>query len=167
MDKFNLKKYLAESKLLKENQYTYMNDNVLDMDYDKIRAYISTKKGDEFADDFIDGYNDDFYENVVRFFDKNPTPTDEEVLNFVDIEIEKEREKYIPAPNAPGGIGLKEDLSWSSHPSDVFTDEELDMVSDTLQDMYDTLDLRGEEGTDAVKSDALFNFIQGWFETLN
>ena len=62
---------------------------------------------------------------------------------------------------------LKEDLSWSSHPSDVFTDEELDMISDTLQDMYDTLDLRGEEGTDAVKSDALFNFIQGWFETLN
>jgi hypothetical protein len=62
---------------------------------------------------------------------------------------------------------LKEDLFDGNHPSDVFTDDQLDMVSDELQDMYDTLNLRGEEGTDAVKSDALFNFIQGWFETLN
>jgi len=37
------------------------------------------------------------------------------------------------------------------------------MVSDTLQDMYDTLNLRGEEGTDVDKSDALFTFIEGWF----
>ena len=33
--------------------------------------------------------NEDFYENVVRFLDKIKNPTDEEVLNFVDIEIEK------------------------------------------------------------------------------
>ena len=62
---------------------------------------------------------------------------------------------------------LKEDLFDGNHPSDVFTDEQLDMVSDTLQDMYDTLNLRGEEGTDVDKSDALFTFIEGWFESLN
>ena len=96
MKDFDLRKYLAEGKLLKEGEYTYMNDtntefgpDVLDLDYDKIRAYISTKKGDDFADNFIDGYNDNFYENVVRFFDKIENPTDEEVLNFIDIEIEK------------------------------------------------------------------------------
>ena len=108
MENFDLKKYLAEGRLLKEEKYTYMNDGVLDLDYDKIRAYISTKKGDDFADDFIDGYNDDFYENVVRFFDKIENPTDNEVLNFIDIEIKKEREEYIPADNAPGGKGLAE-----------------------------------------------------------
>ena len=96
MSNFDLTKYLAEGKLLKEGEYTYTNDtntefgpDVLDLDYDKIRAYISTKKGDDFADNFIDGYNDNFYENVVRFFDKIENPTDEEVLNFIDIEIEK------------------------------------------------------------------------------
>jgi hypothetical protein len=105
-------KSLAEGKLLNEAEYTEFIDDgenqYIDLDYNKIRAYISDKKGPDFADDFIDGYNDDFYENVVRFFDKIENPTDEEVLNFVDIEIEKEREKYIPAPNAPGGRGLAE-----------------------------------------------------------
>ena len=115
MSEFNFKNYLREGKLVKENQYTYINDDVLDMDYNKIRAYISTKKGDEFADDFIDGYNDNFYENVVRFFNQTPNPTDEEVLNFVDIEIRKKREKYIPAPNAPGGRGLKEDNNFGNN----------------------------------------------------
>ena len=110
MKDFDLKKYLAEGKLLKEAEYTEFVDDgenqYMDLDYSKIRTYISSKKGQDFADDFMDGYNDDFYENVVRFLDKIESPTDEEVLNFVDIEIEKEREKYIPAPNAPGGRGL-------------------------------------------------------------
>jgi hypothetical protein len=84
---------LTENKLLKEAEYTEFIDDgenqYIDLDYNKIRAYISNKKGPDFADDFIDGYNDDFYENVVRFLDKIENPTDEEVLNFVDIEIEK------------------------------------------------------------------------------
>ena len=95
-DNFDLKKYLAEGRLLKEGEYTYMNDantefgpDVLDLDYDKIRHYIANIKGDDFANNFIDGYNDDFYENVVRFFDKIENPTDEEVINFIDAEIEK------------------------------------------------------------------------------
>ena len=85
-----------EDFLLKEGEYTYMNDantefgpDVLDLDYDKIRHYIANIKGDDFANNFIDGYNDDFYENVVRFFDRIENPTDEEVINFIDAEIEK------------------------------------------------------------------------------
>jgi len=87
---------LSEGRLFKEGEYTYMNDantefgpDVLDLDYDKIRHYIANIKGDDFANNFLDGYNDDFYENVVRFFDKIENPTDEEVINFIDIEIKK------------------------------------------------------------------------------
>jgi len=92
----NIYNQVLDKFSLKEGEYTYMNDantefgpDVLDLDYDKIRHYIANIKGDDFANNFIDGYNDDFYENVVRFFDKNKNPTDEEVINFIDIEIEK------------------------------------------------------------------------------
>ena len=87
-------------KLIKEGEYTHMNDantefgpDVLDLEYDKIRAYISSKEGQDFADDFIDGYNDDFYENVVGFFEENENPTDVQVLQFIDSEIEKKLSK--------------------------------------------------------------------------
>tara|TARA_B000000557_G_C20669401_1_gene398171 strand:+ start:326 stop:820 length:495 start_codon:yes stop_codon:yes gene_type:complete len=110
MNDFDLKKYLADNRLLKEAKYTRLEDDgekrYMDLDYDSIRAYIAGKKGQDFADDFIDGYNDEFYENVVRFLNKTKKPTDKEVTDFIDIEIEKEREEYIPAPNAPGGRGL-------------------------------------------------------------
>jgi len=93
MKDFDLRKYLAEGKLLKEAEYTEFADDgenqYMDLDYSKIRAYISSKKGPDFADDFMSDANEDFYENVVRFLDKMENPTDEEVLNFVDIEIEK------------------------------------------------------------------------------
>jgi len=93
MNDFDLRKYLAEGKLLKEAEYTEFVDDgenqYIDLDYDKIRAYVSSKKGPDFADDFMSDANEDFYENVVRFLDKIKNPTDEEVLNFVDIEIEK------------------------------------------------------------------------------
>ena len=93
MKDFHLKKYLAENKLLKESEYTEFVDDgenqFMDLDYNKIRAYVSSKKGPDFANDFMSDANEDFYENVVRFLDKIESLTDEEVLNFVDIEIEK------------------------------------------------------------------------------
>ena len=85
--------FLNENKLLKEAEYTEFVDDgenqFMDLDYNKIRAYVSSKKGPDFADDFMSDANEDFYENVVRFLDKMENPTDKEVLNFVDIEIEK------------------------------------------------------------------------------
>jgi hypothetical protein len=56
------------------------------------------------------------------------------------------------------------------HPSDVFTDEQLDYITDTMMDMYEKLGLADENDpstTDVVKSDALFAAIEGFFETLD
>ena len=123
----NLKKvkdFLTENRLLKEENYTRLEDDgekrYIDLDYDSIRAYIAGKKGQDFADDFIDGYNDEFYENVVRFLNKTKKPTDKEVTDFIDIEIGKEREEYIPAPNAPGGRGLAENKLLKENIDDLF-----------------------------------------------
>ena len=57
-----------------------------------------------------------------------------------------------------------------NHPSDVFTDEQLDYITDTMMDMYEKLGLADENDpstTDVVKSDALFAAIEGFFETLD
>ena len=47
------------------------------------------------------------------------------------------------------------------HPSEVFTDAELDMASEMLRDMFDKLGLENN----IEKSDALVKYINGWFET--
>ena len=56
------------------------------------------------------------------------------------------------------------------HPTEVFTDEQLDMVSDMLIVMFKKLnintDLQTDTQEDQNKVDALFRFIDGWFETL-
>ena len=135
-------------KLIKEGEYTYMNDantefrpDVLDLDYDKIRAYISSKKGQDFADDFIDGYNDDFYENVVRFFAKIENPTDVQVLQFIDSEIEKTPSKYFPADNAPGAIAKKKEeianieMFKEDMPSEA--PEHMEAVADAVERAYE------------------------------
>ena len=50
-----------------------------------------------------------------------------------------------------------------NHPSEVFTDAELDMASEMLMDMFDKLGLENN----VEKSDALIDYINGWFETLD
>jgi len=56
------------------------------------------------------------------------------------------------------------------HPTEVFTDEQLDMVSDMLIVMFKKLnintDLQTSTQEDQNKIDALFDFIDGYFETL-
>jgi len=56
------------------------------------------------------------------------------------------------------------------HPTEVFTDEQLDMVSDMLDVMFKKLnintDLQTSTQEDQNKIDALFDFIDGYFETL-
>ena len=54
------------------------------------------------------------------------------------------------------------------HPTDVFSDEQLDYVTDMLKDMYEKLGLEKSPGeTDVVKADALMDRIEGFFETLD
>ena len=100
MGKIKLKEAISKmvKEELRETKSTYnvpptfpMDDGYTDLDYNKIRAYIATKKGQDFADDFMDTSNKGFYENVVEFLGMNEDPTDEEVFNFVDREIEKGR----------------------------------------------------------------------------
>jgi len=56
------------------------------------------------------------------------------------------------------------------HPTEVFTDEELDMVSDMLIVMFKKLNintgLQNDTQEDQNKVNALFDFIDGYFETL-
>jgi hypothetical protein len=56
------------------------------------------------------------------------------------------------------------------HPTEVFTDEELKIVSDMLIVMLKKLnintDLQTDTQEDQNKVDALFKFIDGYFETL-
>jgi hypothetical protein len=54
------------------------------------------------------------------------------------------------------------------HPTEVFSDEELDYIGDMLVAMYEKLGLGAGGGeTDAVKANALMDRIEGFFETLN
>ncbi len=54
------------------------------------------------------------------------------------------------------------------HPTEVFTDEELDYVGDMMVAMYEKLGLDAGDGeTDVVKALALSDRIEGFFETLN
>jgi len=56
------------------------------------------------------------------------------------------------------------------HPTDIFSDEELDYVGDMMVAMYEKLGLADEEdpsSTNVVKALALSDFIEGFFETLN
>jgi len=54
------------------------------------------------------------------------------------------------------------------HPTEVFSDEELDYIGDMLVAMYEKLGLEKSPGeTDVVKAGALMDRIEGFFETLN
>lgn len=50
-----------------------------------------------------------------------------------------------------------------NHPSEVFTDDELDMASEMLMNMFDRLGLENN----VEKSDALAKYINSWFEGLD
>ena len=53
------------------------------------------------------------------------------------------------------------------HPTEVFSDEELDYISDTMIEMYEKLGLDAGGGeTDVKKAIALSDRIDGFFETL-
>ena len=118
---------LEEGKLVKENQYTEFIDDgdnqYMEFNFDEVEAYVSAKKGEEFARDFSVGDNGDFNKSAMIFFEKNPNPTDAEALNFIDKEIDKAR-FYL---YAPGGRGLREDdLEEGRHYYGAGMDDEYD-----------------------------------------
>jgi len=81
----------------------------------------------------------------------------EEDLDNLDSEEEGELEIEDDTMLAEGRL-LKE-----NHPSEVFTDAELDMASKMLMNMFDKLGLENN----VEKSDALAKYINSWFEGLD
>lgn len=70
---------------------------------------------------------------------------------------------------------LEDSPSKKLHPTEVFTDEELDMVGGVLDDIFKKLNINTDYGRDDLqtytqedqnKVDALGDFIDGYFETL-
>ena len=54
------------------------------------------------------------------------------------------------------------------HPTEVFTDEELDYIGDMMEAMYEKLGLGAGDGeTDVKKALALSDRIEGFFQSLN
>ena len=75
MSNFDLRKYLAEGKLLKESKYTEFVDDgenkYMDFDYDAIRRDMG-EYGKTEAD----------YEYFLDYRDVEVEPTDEEIINW-------------------------------------------------------------------------------------
>lgn len=90
------------------------------------------------------------------------------VVKLIDAGIlqDSEKDKALKAldPKRP----LEEIKENRPHPTEVFSDEQLDYIGDMLVAMYEKLGLEKSPGeTDVVKAGALMDRIEGFFETLN
>ena len=83
-------------------------------------------------------------------------------------DTRKQGEALPTLESVKAAYEAKNDIKEES--TEVFTDEQLDYITDTMMDMYEKLGLADENDpstTDVVKSDALFAAIEGFFETLD
>ena len=158
MDNFDLKKYLAEGRILKEN----IDFPELEYEFEKTMRSIVVKPEvyfqgiiDASAEEIV---SDDYYErmNAVEM----GTYSAEEA-----VKLAKAWAKEKLSNLAEGKLNENR-----PHPTEVFTDEELDYVGDMMVAMYEKLGLADEEdpsSTNVVKALALSDRIEGFFETLN
>ena len=118
-------------------------------------------EGRLFEEDFKNPILDKYLKLKKSIDYKTVFPTD--LQSFVDSLDNTERE------------GLESDLAEGKlnenrpHPTEVFTDEELDYIGDMMVAMYEKLGLADEEdpsSTNVVKALALSDRIEGFFETL-
>ena len=185
MENFDLRKYLAEGKLLKEDK---------GINYLKDAFEIYLEGGDDFNKEVgetetVKFENDESLISKEKFkvaLQSLPTTVkvDAYNVNFKKVGNDiigtfKITEGKLLKENAPGydtrksGEALptlesvkaayeaKNDIKEEA--TEVFTDAELDMASEMLMDMYDKLGLE-----DSVeRSDALFKVIEAFFETLD
>ena len=213
MDKFNLKEYISNNPLLKEEvmvnpiimfggeEYIkgvitspddyghfeedaeWIKNNILTapkmmsiQDYMGLddewikQAQIETGGGGD-IDHIVDALDDHVEKGLI-------TPAEKaEAMKIVGLAYEDDGEyEEIFTPN-PDDITMMSDEELDEnrlikenrpHPSDVFTDEELDYIGDMMVAMYEKLGLdKGQGETDVVKALALADRIDGFFETLN
>ena len=192
MSNFDLKKYLAEGKLLKEeynlpdsdsNTDKYVNNHWDIILKDILRAHtdLRNSKGGENIPERPSQLDIDIvlgrFDGADEFTDVDPSVY-EDYFDFYDMYLvtqrDEENTKSISDEDYPkgnyDGYTKRDDLPKLSEgkllkeeSTEVFTDAELDMASEMLMDMYDKLGLE-----DSVeRSDALFKVIEAFFETLD
>ena len=192
MSNFDLKKYLAEGKLLKEEYNLPDSDSTTDQYVnnhwdgilkDILRAHtdLRNSKGGESIPEKPSQLDIDIvlgrFDGAGEFMDVDPNEYNE-YFDFYDMYLvtqrDEENTKSISDEDYPkgnyDGYTKRDDLPKLSEgkllkeeSTEVFTDAELDMASEMLMDMYDKLGLE-----DSVeRSDALFKVIEAFFETLD
>ena len=145
MDNFNLRKYLAEGRLLKED---FPNQKYYDLLNDLRDAGLLNKSG-------ISGLQSKFNlskEKAKEIFD--------EYLKDLKAEQPDAFDFFMRDLNEAEPIRRK--------PADeVFTDDELDYISDTMIEMYEKLGLDAGGGeTDVLKAITLSDRIESFFQNL-
>ena len=166
MENFDLKKYLAEGKLLKEEPKPY-TDEIRKGEVDGLAADIELE-GDarqKFISDLMkatkDGSWDTFYDIADKIMSKYLAEGKTLNESAPGYDTRKQGEALPTLESVKAAYEAKNDIKEES--TEVFTDAELDMASDMLMDMYDKLGLE-----DSVeRSDALFKVIEAFFETLD
>lgn len=140
MDNFNLKKYLAEGRLLKEDFEDFPNQKYYDLLNDLRDAGLLNKSG-------ISGLQSKFdlsKEKAKEIFDEYLKDLEAEQPDAFDFFIRD----------------LNED-------QEIFSDDELDYISDTMIKMYEKLGLDAGGGeTNVKKAIALSDRIESFFQNL-
>jgi hypothetical protein len=151
MSNFDLRKYLAEGKLLKESKYTEFVDDgeneYMDFNYDAIERDM-VKYGKTEVD----------YDKFLNYRDFDVDPTDEEVENWFNSpeidnnSLENKIQQWVN--NNAGGYGPEEtDSNYSK-----FSKEMNLLLSNTLEDFNP--DYYGDD-TSMSPDDILEDFING------
>ena len=174
MDNFDLKKYLAENRLFEKKAPVWTiegwddSPTIETADEGYKEAVINRIKSahpnisDEDLENAMEVVEETWYnkgrENAKSGEGEN---FDVSVEEFADMAIEHYED--VTGELAEGRLGENR-----PHPTDVFSDEQLDYVTNMLIAMYEKLGLEKSPGeTDIVKADALMDAIEGFFETLD
>ena len=140
MDNFDLKKYLAEGRLLKEDFEDFPNQKYYDLLNDLRDAGLLNKSG-------ISGLQSKFNlskEKAKEIFDEYLKDLEAEQPDAFDFFMRD----------------LNED-------QEIFSDDELDYISDTMIKMYEKLGLDAGGGeTNVKKAIALSDRIESFFQNL-
>jgi hypothetical protein len=180
---------LTEGRLLKENLVDFEGNDMyqeikgdmkryykMDVSMDVIKDwadyYFPNRKDEDGIEyEFETSAREDFLDHLEDLKDSNASDEDKELQKQIDIQAKAARRITSRTRDLAMAKGLSMDdyfdsiaegrLLKENHPSEVFTDAELDMASEMLMNMFDKLGL----GNNVEKSDALVKYINGWFET--
>ena len=192
MDNFNLKKYLAEGKLIKEDASTaakqiYTNKPLRNL----VISYIkdNLKPGQNIDKIFEPGMEDVAKEYIKKYVtEKEPNyksiaDKEDDIhywWNILSMHQQDRIEEALLNENAPGydtrkfgeALPTLESVKAAhegkiNEDQEIFSDEELDYIGDMMTAMYEKLGLDAGGGeTDVKKSIALSDRIEGFFQSL-